>query len=111
MIELKALNLHWLENLPEEVDKCAHSSVYLKIKDKLVSDETSGDWTVSSSAYYFLKSLKEVHDEISASQLLPCCGHSFFIVGENNDELVILGCLSGINWKITRSEKKDHSSF
>src|SRR5690349_18372953 len=101
MVDLKVSNLHWLENLPEELDKCAHGSVYLKIGDRLVSNEDSGSWMVNSSAYYFLKSLNEVHDENSSSQLLPCCGHSFYIVGKYNDELMIFGCPNGITWKIT----------
>jgi hypothetical protein len=103
MIELKALNLHWLgENDTEwQRDLCAHSSVFLKIKDKIVSDENLGDWTVSAAAYYLLKTLTENHNEKEDPQLFPCCGFNMYAVGDNNDELLILNCPSGINWSIT----------
>lgn len=54
MIELKVLNPHWLEgNENTEYDLCVHSPVWLKIGDRVVSNEESGDWTVSASATYF----------------------------------------------------------
>ncbi len=106
MVELKVLNLHWLENTKAERDLCVHSSVYLRICDKIVSNEISGDWTVSSSAYFFLKSLKLTHDENSPSQLLPCCGFTMYALGDNYDELLIMGCSSGINWTITHEQNQ-----
>jgi len=106
MIELKSLNLHWLENIEAERDLCAHSSVYLRIGSKVISDKNSGDWTVSASAYYFLKSLKENHDGNIELQLLPCCGFNIYAVGDNNAELLIVGCSNGINWTITHAKNK-----
>ncbi len=111
MIELKALNLHWLESMKEEVDKCAHSSVYLKIDKRIISDENFGIWTVSSSAFYFLKALREIHNENSPSQLLPCCGFNMWILGDNANEPVILGCPSGINWTIIPAQNKVTHQF
>jgi len=106
MIELRALNLHWLEDSEAERDLCAHSSVYLKIGSKIVSDENSGDWTVSASAYYLLDSLKENHDGSIEPQLLPCCGFNMYAVGNDNGELLIIGCSNGINWTITHEQNK-----
>ena len=106
MVELKALDLHWFEGSEEERDLCAHSSVYLKIGIKSISDEKAGDWTVSASAYYFLKSLKETHDGSIEPQLIPCCGFNMYVVGDNNDELLILGCPNGINWTILHKPNK-----
>lgn len=106
MVELKSLNLHWLENSEAERDLCAHSSVYLKIDSKIVSDENAGDWTVSASAYYLLKSLKENHDGSVEPQLLPCCGFNMYAVGDNNDELLIIGYPSGINWTVAHKQNK-----
>jgi hypothetical protein len=106
MVELKAFNLHWLENSDAERDLCAHGSVYLKIGDYVVSNEDSDDWTVSASAYYFLKALKENHDGDTAPQLIPHCGFNMYAVGDNNDELLIVGCPNGINWTIIHLENK-----
>lgn len=106
MVELKSLNLHWLENSEAERDLCAHSSVFLKIGSRIVSNEISGDWTVSATAYYLLKSLKENHDGSVAPQLLPCCGFDMYAVGDNNDELLIINCPNGINWTIKHTNDK-----
>ena len=106
MIELKASNIHWLENTEAERDLCAHSSVYLKIGDKILSDDSSGDWTVSSSAYHLLKTLKEDHSGKAEPQLIECCGYSMYVVGKNHDELYIIGCANGINWTTIHKENK-----
>ncbi len=101
MIELKALNLHWLKDTESERDLCAHGSMYLKIDDKIVCDENAGEWTVSASAYYLLKSLKENHDGTIEPQIIPCCGFNMYAVGDESNELLIFGCANGINWTIT----------
>lgn len=106
MIELRPLNLHWLENMEEERDYCAHSSVHLKIEDKVISSESSDVWTVSAAAYYFLNSLKLDHDGSIQPQLLPCCGNGMYAAGEEGKDLVIIGCPNGINWTITHLEGK-----
>ena len=104
MIELKALNLHWLENIRAEEDLCAHGSVYLKLENKVVSEKTPDDWTVSASAYYLLKTIKENHTENSTNQLIPHCGT---IWGINNEiESEILGCNYGLNWTVSHTENK-----
>ena len=100
MVELKALNLHWLENCEAERDLCAHGSVYLKLGDKIVSEEKPDDWTVSAAAYYFLKTLKENHSISEDSHLIPHCGHTMWEVGEEK-ELYIGGCDIGVDWNIT----------
>jgi hypothetical protein len=108
MIELKALNLHWRGNndLEKQRDLCAHSQVFMKIENKIVSDASLEDWTVSASAYYFIKSLKTNHDGKIEPQLIPCCGFNMYAVGVNNNELLISGCPNGINWTIKHSENK-----
>lgn len=111
MIELKALNLHWLENAEAERDLCAHGSIYLKIDDKIVSDGRSDIWTVSASAYYLLKALKDGHDGNGEPQLIPCCGFNMYAVGDNDDELMIVGCQTGINWTIARKQNKIAHQF
>ena len=105
MVELEVLNLHWLENTEAERDLCAHGSVYLKLGDKVISEEKPDDWTVSATAYYFLKTLKENHDAAENTYLIPHCGHTMWEIGEEK-ELYIGGCDIGINWKITHVQDK-----
>jgi hypothetical protein len=105
MIELKVLNLHWLEGSEAERDLCAHGSVYLKIGNIIFSEEKPEDWTVSTTAYYFLKTLKGNHDTEGKSNLIPHCGHTMWEIGEEK-ELYIGGCDIGIDWNITHSQGK-----
>ncbi|MDQ3634761.1 MAG: hypothetical protein M3405_09680 [Acidobacteriota bacterium] len=104
MIELKVLNPHWLEgNENTEYDLCVHSPVWLKIGDRVVSNEESGDWTVSASAYLFLRSLDENHFSSEYEQLLPCCGFNFWNV---EDKIFFSNCGTGMNWDILHKKDK-----
>lgn len=104
MIELKALNPHWLESFEEpEYDLCVHSSVQLKIGNIIVSEKHSGIWTISATAYLFLKTLTEDQNSEKDEQLLPCCGFSFWKV-ENN--IFFSNCGTGINWDIFHKNNK-----
>ncbi len=104
MIELKALNPHWLETFEEpEYDLCVHSPVLLKIGDKIVSNKQSGDWTISASAYEFLKTLRNNHSTDGNEQLLPCCGFNFWKV-ENN--IIFGNCGTGMSWDILHDNDK-----
>ena len=105
MVELKLLNLHWLERGDEQKDLCAHSAVYLKIGDTILSDKHLGDWTVSAAAYYLLKTVKENYSASGSTYLIPHCGFTMWEVGEER-ELYTGGCDYGINWSITHSQNK-----
>lgn len=105
MVELKALNLHWLENSEPERDLCAHGSVYLKLNNNVVSEFEPTDWTVNTSAYRLLKTLKENHIASEDDFLIPHCGFTMWEIGEEK-ELYIGGCNIGINWSIRHSEDK-----
>lgn len=103
MVELKVSNLHWLENTDAEKDLCAHGSVYLRLNDEIVSEAKQTDWTVSTAAYYLLKTLKENHNAKEDDFLIPHCGFTMWEIGEQK-ELYIGGCDIGINWNIKHSK-------
>jgi hypothetical protein len=107
MIELRPIKLHWLvgENGDDTGDLCAHGTVYLKIGSRLVSDEESGDWTVSAASYYLLKALSNGHDGTKEPQLLPCCGMPL-PAGDMDTGPVLVGCPNGINWTITNEGER-----
>ncbi len=109
MIELRALNPHWLDSVDEpEYDLCVHSNVLLEIGDKVISNKESGDWTVSASAYLFLKSLNEDHISSQYEQLLPCCGFNFWKIESG---FFFGNCGIGINWDIFRRGNKIVNKF
>ncbi len=98
--EIKLLDLHWINDVDDPRDLCAHGHVFVKIGEEIVSDKDSLDVTVSATALYLMRTLKDNYKKDDfASQLLPCCGH-FFVPNDNNDFVNICGCLSGIDWTI-----------
>lgn len=108
--DIKILDLHWIENVDDPTDLCAHGHVFLKIGDQVVSDKATGDWTLSSTALSLLRTIEKdyITDDYS-NQLLPCCGH-FFIADENQETVIVQGCNTGIDWKIihTNDNKVKH---
>jgi hypothetical protein len=102
--ELKILDLHWIKNEDDPTDLCAHGHVFVKIGDEVVADKDTLDVTLSSTALYLMRTLKDNYKKDDyASQLLPCCGH-FFIADEENDFVNIMGCPSGIDWTILHTD-------
>lgn len=98
--DIQILKLNWITETDDGKDLCAHGKVYLKIGEEVLCHEASGEWTLSSTALYLLRSLeKNYYIDDFASQLIPCCGH-FFIANEDEQTVKILGCPNGIDWTI-----------
>ena len=100
-LSLELIDLHWLRDTEEKYDRCAHGRVFLQIGDRIVSDEGSDEWTVSSTAYYFLKYLRRDYLKSEGSPLLPCCGFTFSRMIDDPTQPIIFGCPNGIDWQIT----------
>ena len=108
--DIKILDLHWIKNVDDPTDLCAHGHVHLKIGDQIISDKASGDWTLSSTALSLLRTMENDYKKDDYSnQLLPCCGH-FFIADEKQETVIVQGCDTGIDWKIihTNDNKVKH---
>jgi hypothetical protein len=76
----------------------------VKIGDEVIADKDSLDVTVSATALYLMRTLKNNYKKDDyASQLLPCCGH-FIIADDDNDFVNICGCPSGIDWTIIHTD-------
>lgn len=109
--EFKLLSLHWVENMDEQVDLCAHGELFVKIGNEILCDADTFSITLSSAALHLMRSLagNYTKDDYS-SQLLPCCGFNFFAQSEKDDVVNIMGCPSGIDWTIihTTNNKVRH---
>jgi hypothetical protein len=102
--EIKILDLHWIKDVDDPTDLCAHGHVFVKIGDEVVSDKDSLDVTVSATALYLLRTLKDNYKKDDfASQLLPCCGFSIY-PNDKEDKVDIIGCGSGIDWTIIHTD-------
>lgn len=92
------VDLYWIDGEKENPeDLCLHGEVNVTIGGETIAEKY--DCTVSSTALYLLKSIKEDHlINNSCNQMLPCCGH--FIIPNDNDTVEITGCDTGIDWDI-----------
>jgi len=98
-IELKAIDLHWLPEGDPQDDCCVHGRIFLRIGEHTVS---SGDaeWTVSTAAFNFLRTIFHNHHIGEEEALIPCCGFNFWQVESAPDGLYIPNCANGIDWGI-----------
>jgi len=106
VLELKATKLHWLEGSNPFEDCCLHGAIYLRIGDVLLSDGNASDWTVSTSAFNLLKTVKKDHRVNEGRLLIPHCGHTMWIVQSEPDSLYLGGCDIGIDWTIQHEPGK-----
>ena len=71
MFSIEVSNLHWMDGVKQAEDLCLHGDTIAVIGDEVLKYD---DATVSSTALYLLKSIKENHKIYESNQMLPCCG-------------------------------------
>jgi hypothetical protein len=100
-LEIRVISLDWMEGLDETLDLCAHGNVFVRIGAEVLVDRTADTgWTLSSTALLLLRSLdRDYMPDMSASQLVPCCGFNYFTV-DDWQSVEVMGCPSGIDWTI-----------
>lgn len=102
--DIKILDLHWINDIDDPNDLCAHGHVCVKINNEVIADKDSLDVTISATALYLMRTLKSDYKKDDyTSQLLPCCGH-FIIADDEKDFVNICGCPSGIDWTIVHTD-------
>jgi hypothetical protein len=99
--EIELIDIHWLDNTPEEIDLCAHGQVKVRIGNEIIVDrrEKENHWTLSAMAVHLLRTIENNHDtkNLVGEHLIPCCGHHIDHL-ENNTDVHIQGCFTGINY-------------
>lgn len=101
--DIKLYDLHWLRDIDETLDRCAHGHIKVRIGTEIVCDKETLEVAVNATALYLLRSLKSDYKKGDyASQMLPCCGH-FMMADVSKDYVVICGCPNGIDWTITHT--------
>jgi hypothetical protein len=96
-VSLVPTNLHWLTEPPDDkADLCAHSAVEFFIGGEALVSANEGDWTVSASAVYLLRTLSSSHTKATpvGDHLFPCCGHTMYAMDDQED-VYISGCPNG----------------
>ena len=106
--QIEILDIHWLENTPEEIDLCVHGQVKVKIGDEVIVDkgEKENHWTLSAMAMHLLRTLEKNHqeDDLVGEHLIPCCGHHIDHLDSELD-VHIQGCFTGINFWVKHQNK------
>ena len=99
--QIELLEIHWLQNIPEETDLCAHGHVKVRIGNEVIVDKREHEkhWTLSAMAMHLLRTIETNHEEheLVGEHLIPCCGHHIDHL-EGEKEVHIQGCLTGINY-------------
>ena len=91
--------MHWTDNVDPFHDCCVHGRLYLKIGSQIVSAGDS-EWTLSTAAFNFLRTIFENHDSAHEEDLIPCCGFNMWPDDSLKDGLYIPNCGNGIDWSV-----------
>ena len=101
--EIKIIRQHWIKDdgKDDKEDLCSHGEVYIRIGSEELSNKESGSWTLNATGLFLLRSLEQ-DCELGqfSNQLVPCCGNFMIPDESGNNYVVIMGCPSGIDWKI-----------
>lgn len=106
--EIEILDIHWLENTPEEIDLCAHGQVKVRIGNEIIVDnkEKENHWTLSAMSIHLLRTIENNHysENFVGEHLIPCCGHHIDHL-ENDNDVHIQGCFNGINYWVEHDKQ------
>ena len=102
-VTLEAANLHWMPNVDPVEDCCVHGNIYLQVGEKIISPGDE-DWTLSTTAFNFLRSAFHNHRSGQQEALIPCCGFNMWPMASQPDGLYIPNCSRGIDWNIEHAE-------
>lgn len=105
--EIELIDIHWLEDTPEEIDLCAHGQVKIKIGNEIIVDkrEKGDHWTLSAMAIHLLRTVERNHtpQELVEEHLIPCCGHHIDHL-KNEPDVHIQGCFTGVNYWVNHKD-------
>ena len=99
--EINILKLNWIDHTDNPADLCAHGTVFIRIANTIVVNESSGDqWTLSAAALHLMRTIENDYKPGNfAGQLIPCCGF-FLIANDDLNQVKICGCPSGYDWDV-----------
>lgn len=110
LFSIEITNPIWICNNPDDPhDLCSHGHVTLRYGNKVLAED---DVTTSAAALMLMRSLENDHLPYpdSSSQLLPCCGHTM-LPQEDSEDVLLLGCPSGIDPEVRHIEGRIALTF
>lgn len=106
--ELKIVRQHWIkdDDTYDEHDLCSHGEIFLKIGVEELSSKESGSWCLSAAGLFLLRTIgKDYNIGDFDNFLIPCCGHIMFYDFDTK-RLNVLGCNSGIDFRVKHLKDK-----
>lgn len=110
-IELRPTQMHWMEGSDPFGDCCAHGGIYMRIGAVVVFDGTDADWSISTAAFNFLRTLFHDQPLVGRESLIPHCGFTMWRVASEPDGLYMPNCDLGVNWSIKHEGDKVTHQF
>lgn len=104
IFKINAVRQHWIKDdgKYDPHDQCSHGRVFVQIGSEILHTEDDTSLTVSAASLFLLRSLqKNCGFEEFHNLMMPCCGHSIFLNGEDPKSVHVLGCPGGVDWKTT----------
>ena len=85
-------------------------AIGLQVKHEVIADqgeEGTSTWTLSAMALHLLRTLESDHQQnnVVGAHLIPCCGHHIDHL-ENEPDVHVQGCFTGINYWVTHEDGK-----
>jgi hypothetical protein len=101
-VTLAPTRLHWIsdDGKDDEADLCAHSPVEFTVNGEQIISPGDGDWAVSTSALYLLRTLLEERrvTDSESDQLFPHCGHMPAVAEDGR--VFFIGCQTGVDLSV-----------
>ncbi len=110
LFSIEITNPIWICDNPDDpYDLCSHGHVTLRYGDEVFAED---DVATSAAALMLMRSLENDHipNPKEPPQLLPHCGHTMW-PQEDSDDVMLLGCPSGIDPEVRHIEGKIALTF
>ncbi len=110
MIVLEVKSFNWVKGTVDDPrDYCAHGRVMFRVNDVIFVKPEDGEWTVSATALYLLRSLTLDHVKSNliaeGNFLFPCCAFSVWPI-KDKFGVICMGCHNGMEVYIRHREGK-----
>ncbi len=107
MFKIIPHNLHWLGK-DETKDQCAHGGVQVEFEDKVFLTPEVGDWNLSATGLYLLRTLERSHTEKDSVterfHFIPCCAHDIYPYEKSRYGFVMTGgCGNGFDIEVVHN--------
>ena len=109
MFKIIPHKLHWLGK-DETKDQCVHGGVQVEFDEKVFLTPEAGDWNLSATGLYLLRTLERSHSEKDSVTekfyFIPCCAHAIYPYKKSRYGFVMTGgCGNGFDIEVMHNSE------